>query len=138
MPNKTYNRLSDCNFFVPGDAIEVWYAKPKFFAAMHFSEGTTIYNPQRPELTHIYLGSIGGLAADKNPKMPISRMAIIVSLFGFLQAERWSPNIEANELIQKEGCSHTSMSVGDMIRFTGAPKEDYVAKMAGWLCFPQD
>lgn len=37
-------------------------------------------------------------------------------VFTWLQAENWSPNGEARELIQQLGLSHTSMSVGDIIQ----------------------
>ena len=33
-----------------------------------------------------------------------------------MQAERWSPNGEARPLLERLGLSHTSMSVGDVIR----------------------
>jgi hypothetical protein len=37
--------------------------------------------------------------------------------FGVMQAERWSPNGEARELLDRIGTvHHTSMSVGDMIQ----------------------
>ena len=39
-------------------------------------------------------------------------------IFMFMQADRWSPNGEARELIQRLGLRHTSMSVGDLVEDT--------------------
>lgn len=41
------------------------------------------------------------------------------NLFAYYQAEEWSPNGEAKELIIALGLNHTSMSVGDIIEYSG-------------------
>ena len=44
-----------------------------------------------------------------------SRDKALERVFCSMQAERWSPNGEARELIRSKGLEHTSMSVGDII-----------------------
>jgi hypothetical protein len=40
-------------------------------------------------------------------------------VYARMQAEHWSPNGEARELIRSKGLRHTSMSVGDVILDVG-------------------
>ena len=37
-------------------------------------------------------------------------------IYSEMQGEKWSPNGEARPLIQKLGLSHTSMSIGDLVK----------------------
>lgn len=114
--------LNDCSLFREGDEVEVWYCKTEFFGL--FSLGNTEdFNHRELPKTHVLLGT---LAFDKNS----TKEKMLERLFRDLQGEHWSPNGEANELIMKLGLYHTSMSVGDVVRFkTG---EVYFCKPLGW------
>ncbi len=78
---------------------QIWYMRPAFF-----SDG--ILEIKRPDpanllATHIHLKDIEAHGLDE--------------AFSMMQAERWSPNGEARELIKSKGLQHTSMSIGDVI-----------------------
>lgn len=50
-------------------------------------------------------------------------------IFDALQSFNWSPNGEAYEFIVSKNLSHTSMSVGDIIRIDGTY---YLCESIGW------
>lgn len=58
-----------------------------------------------PGITHALIGAIEG--TDKE------------SIYWAMQGEEWSPDGEANDLIEASGTQHTSMSVGDVILIEG-------------------
>lgn len=84
----------------------VWYMKPE-----HFREGICgLFShpvgggepkPLKLHETHVHLRNVQ--AADLN------------EVYALQQAEVWSPNGEARDLIAAKGLQHTSMSVGDVI-----------------------
>jgi len=43
----------------------------------------------------------------------------INKIFSNFQGDSWSPNGEARNLIKSKGLSHTSMSVGDVVKVSG-------------------
>ena len=55
--------------------------------------------------THSKIGSINTVDLSK--------------IYGLMQGENWSPNGEANDLIDNSEVGHTSMSVGDIIKMNG-------------------
>ena len=48
-----------------------------------------------------------------------------------MQADIWSPNGEANDLIQSKGLQHTSMSIGDVLVEDDAV---YLVTATGFKC----
>lgn len=85
---------------------EVWYMKPNWF-----SQGISGKPPDASQLgeTHIHLCNLyleGGSSQ-------------LERVFHDMQAEQWSPNGEACDLIESKGLAHTSMSVGDIVRVDG-------------------
>lgn len=117
-----FSNINDSKFFPQGDEIEVWYSRPERFADFTFGTPDD-FNPKNLSKTHICLGT---LADDKNS----GKTEVIERLFRDLQGERWSMNGEASELIRELGLAHTSMSVGDVIRFKSG--EVYLCKDVGW------
>jgi hypothetical protein len=114
--------LNSCPLFPEGDDVEVWYSKTEYFGPFNLGEYAE-FDPQDLSKTHILLGTTDRPKDEKN-RESLSR------LFIDLQGENWSPNGEANFLIRRLGLSHTSMSVGDVIRFkTG---EVYFCKPISW------
>jgi hypothetical protein len=77
---------------------QVYYAKnPTFMVA----EDDPMPTPESLMQTHALVRSIDASSPE--------------AAFHAMQAERWSPNGEANALILRLGLSHTSMSVGDIL-----------------------
>jgi len=88
----------------------------------------------RPEFTrdgfmgHDWLAKHGQLpdpaALDKtHTLLTVIEAASLDCVFYDMQAEQWSPNGEARDLIRAKGLTHTSMSVGDVIAYTDAEGE---------------
>jgi hypothetical protein len=88
-------------------AFQVWYMRPEFFR--NGILGSRKPDPAKLEVTHVHLMDVevepGFVDADQALK----------HIFGLMQAEDWSPNGEARDLIRSKGLQHTSMSVGDVI-----------------------
>jgi hypothetical protein len=96
---------------MPGDS-EIWYRKhdlPGEFTVAGI-------DPENLERTHRLLGSISCCDLER--------------IFYLMQGEIWSPKGEARELIQSKGLHHTSMSVGDVVRF--ADGSVFACDMQGW------
>jgi len=76
----------------------VWYMRPEWFR-----QGIGYAKPDSKNLavTHIHLRDV---VADN-----------VEAVWVMQQAERWSPNGEARDLIRSKGLQHTSMSVGDVV-----------------------
>lgn len=115
-----YTSLNDAAFkteiLAPGD-LTVWYARG-IYDAFSIKPIVTI---DTIEKTHIKLGEIAG---SENPE----------EVFVALQAETWSPNGEARELIQGLGLDHTSMSVGDIIQTSSGRL--YMVDFVGFKLLP--
>lgn len=128
-----YGILADCPLFTKGVNIDIWYAKPEFFSAASMGN-IRDFDTANLNKTHTFLGIIGGIAKELDNPEPMD------SLFRLLQAENWSPNGEARDIIKRTGASHTSMSVGDMIRIFNAtsivrPFVYFVCMNRGWKKF---
>lgn len=91
----------------------VHYMKPEAFSRFIFGTET----PTVVELpaTHVHLmdWTVTWRPADWTPER--GNGVALGLVFHHFQAERWSPNGEACELIEAKGLAHTSMSVGDVI-----------------------
>lgn len=77
---------------------DAWYMRPEWF--IYGSQGK-MPNPAKLEGTHVKIKTLEA----ENPERA----------FVAMQAERWSPNGEAREIIRSAGLAHTSMSVGDVL-----------------------
>lgn len=126
-----YTKLSDCKHFEDGDAFEIWYMSPEFFSDF-ITGDTSKLDRANLEKTHILLGQAKNAlilmvtkeAYDADPEL--AQTIALDHIYRNLQGENWSPNGEANTLIESKGLRHTSMSVGDIVRF----KDGSV-----WTCF---
>jgi hypothetical protein len=58
-------------------------------------------DPDKLSATHVLIGTI----AETNPE----------KVFSLMQAEAWSPQNEAEEMVNKLGAGHTNMDTGDII-----------------------
>lgn len=119
---KTFKTLNDCIFF-PEGTIEIWYMRPDYFSK-GIMGNTENFDPKKPEKTHILLGSTKAVRSGNRQ--------IAEDFYILLQGERWSPQGEAWELIRSKGLRHTSMSVGDFIRFTEPAPEIFMVGLVGW------
>jgi len=78
---------------------QIWYMRPEWFPDGTFGR---LPDPQNLAKTHVHL-------LEWETEKGIS------DVWYAMQAENWSPNGEARELIESRGLAHTSMSVGDVI-----------------------
>jgi len=80
---------------------QIWYMRPEFF-----QDGIVGMLPDLDDLptTHIHLKDLD-----------LEDGAQLERVYNHMQAEVWSPNGEARELIASKGLMHTSMAVGDVI-----------------------
>ena len=76
---------------------QVWYMKPSFFRGIVGNSP----DPNDLSATHVHLKDIEAGSRDD----ALDRM----------QADIWSPNGEAHDLIQSKGLQHTSMTIGDLL-----------------------
>jgi len=95
-----YNSLND--FFESGNT-EIWYAKTSAWFLWETKKLSLPKTEKELKETHILLGNIDLI----NPH----------EIFHKFQGEYWSSNGEARDLIIARGLNHTSMSVGDIIKF---------------------
>ena len=96
---------------------DVWYMKSE--QMRDFGMGVDFLQEHYPEKverifldlnkTHIYLKSHKMSWIDSTLEDDLE------AIFFTMQAENWSPNGEACELIREKGLTHTSMSVGDIV-----------------------
>ena len=87
-------------------SFDIFYMRPDFFrdgimGPKWCRDCGKLPKPTALAETHVYLKQI---EADS-----------LEDVFEKMQGDNWSPNGEANELIQSKGLRHTSMSVGDII-----------------------
>jgi hypothetical protein len=102
---------------------EVWYMKPESFRDMIM--GSKFVEEHAPEVfskmtwdlskTHTFLKEIDASGPEE--------------AFHKMQAENWSPNGEARELILSLGLGHTSMTSGDILR---SPNHTLFAEWIGF------
>jgi len=120
-----YKTLADCSLFAPGTFIEIWYARK--FATMEFDRND-------PRKTHELVGTIQGYYDKERQEAP--QEELLAHLFSDMQGEIWSPNGEARELIFAAGTDHTSMSIGDIVRFIHPTHDEWQMVLpVGWKRF---
>lgn len=107
--------------FVGNGPTAIWYMKQSFFRDGIMGVDWCIKQnklPSRVNLsaTHVKLGYV-----------PMTDPELI---YMALQAENWSPNGEAREFISASGASHTSLSVGDVLRL---PDRTVMVDNAGFV-----
>ena len=85
--------------------LAIWYMKPEWFR-----EGICYAKPDPANLdaTHVFLTTF-----EAQEGQPVDHA--LEDVFLHFQAEVWSPNGEARELIRRLKIQHTSMSVGDVV-----------------------
>jgi hypothetical protein len=76
---------------------QIWYMKPSFIRGVVGSSP----DPDHLSATHVHLKDIE--ANDQE------------DAFSRMRAENWSPNGEANDLLQSKGLQHTTMTIGDVL-----------------------
>jgi hypothetical protein len=76
---------------------QVWYMKPSFFRGIVGDWP----DPHNLSATHIHLMDIEAETRE--------------DAYSRMQADIWSPNGEANDLIQSKGLQRTSMTIGDVL-----------------------
>lgn len=109
MPRPTCRQFKSFNpDAFPGGHTEIWYWKQEFgrealWGAKLLGKSGKMPTAATIRETHIKLGTVAECHA-------------LEHIFHMLQAEEWSPNGEAWDLIEASGAGHTSMSVGDVIR----------------------
>ncbi len=119
-----YKTLNDCPLFPVGEDVEIWYARLYSFLIMVISKDN-VFNPDKIGDTHDLLGTLKSLSGIES-----GGADELATLYRNLQGEIWSPKGEASDLIRSKGLSHTSMSVGDIIRFKNGTM--YMVSPIGW------
>lgn len=91
-------------------ATQIWYQKPATFHYLIMGwdfasqeKPSMLPKPDRLADTHVLLG----LVNESNPH----------KIYSMMQGEDWSPLGESRNMIRGLGLQHTSMSVGDVIKF---------------------
>lgn len=106
MEAMSLNTLQDAgDAYAPGEA-QVWYWKESIGHEMMkgykaLQRENKLPNLQNLEATHVLIGTL----AETDPE----------KVWSLMQAENWSPQGQANEIIKKSRTGHTSMAVGDII-----------------------
>ncbi len=106
-------KVRNTNREITLEKFEIWYMKPSFFrdgimGMKWLIKQNLIPVESRLDQTHTKVCDVS---------IPDGSME---EAFASQQAERWSPNGEARELIESLGLRHTSMSVGDVLVRTAA------------------
>jgi len=92
----------------------IWFSKTPSFKAVPFDVDLTRLNK-----THVLVGTIKSKDLDE--------------VWGMMQGDFWSPEGQANTMINKLGLRHTSMSVGDIIAIDDQMGDTHMVTGAGFL-----
>jgi hypothetical protein len=92
----------------------IWYAKNPSFRA-----SSTDVDLTRLSKTHVLVGTIKSKNKDE--------------VWGMMQGDFWSPEGQANTMINNLGLRHTSMSVGDIIAIDDQMDDTYLVSGAGFI-----
>lgn len=129
-----YTKLTDCKLFREGDSFEIWYMRPEHFSDFIMGNGSAL-DTDNLEKTHICLGQASTAEVFIAPKAEYNwaeaKKVVLNHLYHILQGEMWSPHGEANTFIDDKGLCHTSMSVGDMVRFKDGSV--WMCRDVGWF-----
>lgn len=90
--------------------LHVFYAKPEFATQVRVYDAAVV--PAKLAETHAKVGEY--IVPDSEFDLT-SLKDCCERAYSKFQAENWSPNGEARELIRAKGLQHTSMSVGDAL-----------------------
>lgn len=96
------------------EAITIYYSKPENTREAWL--GTLAIDAKNVDATHTKVGEF--FVTDED-LMDLNTQQMLGKAWTQFQAENWSPNGEARELIRELGLAHTSMSVGDVLVFEG-------------------
>lgn len=106
MEAMSFSTLHDAgNNYSPGKT-QIWYWKENLGHQMmqgfeSLKKENKLPNPNNLEATHVLVGSV----AETDPN----------KIFSMMQAEIWSPQNQAEDMIKKLGAGHISMDIGDII-----------------------
>jgi len=110
--NGDYETWDDVADFLQDDdylagPVEIWYAKAGYSrdSMMGYdwlAERDMLPNPRMLKKTHALLGTTNVTKMNK--------------IYSMMQGHRWSPGGQARNLIRQNKLSHTSMSIGDVIK----------------------
>lgn len=106
----------------------IYYFKPEFSRVALFGVDFMKEVGQMPtvatlETTHVELTTVSIQCGQNDGALDM--------LFRQFQAENWSPNGEARPLIEQKGLWHTSMCVGDVIKFDDG--SHFICDSFGWV-----
>ncbi len=98
---KNTSTLNEDKTFWPFETgkTEIWYMKKEWFRA---GSGGDLPDKKNLKKTHILLGKVNYTRPEE--------------VYAHMQGHVWSPNGEARDLIRSKNLSHTSMSVGDVLK----------------------
>jgi hypothetical protein len=102
----SFNSLQDAgDNYSPGNT-QIWYWKEEFSHEMKLGFKSLQSAGKLPDLknlsrTHVLIGTL----AETDPE----------KIWNMMQAENWSPQNQAEAMIDRLGVDHTSMDVGDII-----------------------
>ena len=97
---------------------QVWYMKPSFFRGMVGDWP----DPHNLSDTHVHLKDIEAESRE--------------DAWSRMQADIWSRNDEAHDLIRSKGLQHTSMSIGDVL--VEENEAVYLVTATGFKWLPKD
>lgn len=101
-------------------SVEVWYDKNPSFRS-----DDKLLSVNKLSDTHVRLQNYVNITVPSH----YSDIDICEEIFYNMQGENWSPNGEANGLIESLGLGHTSMSIGDVTVIDGI---GYMCDSIGW------
>ena len=122
--NTYLGTLNDCLAVPAGDEVEIWYMRPEPRGSLLLSMfDKKPFDPTTLTTTHALVG--------KTSVQPShSKQDTLEYVYENLQAFAWSPNGEASYLIENLGLKHTSMNVGDVVKFKSG--DIFVCMPVGW------
>lgn len=122
MTTSMYKSLNDCSLCPAGDSVQIWYQKREMLESSMFTRYKNV-DPTCLEKTHVLLGTMD--IPDENEQYILDR------IYDTMQGEIWSPCGQALSLISHLGLMHTSMTVGDVVRF--ASGNCWICMPVGWM-----
>lgn len=106
MESASYTSLNDAGPAYSQGNTQIWYWKQDLGHEMmkgyeNLKKSNTLPDLNNLEATHVHIGSV----AETDPE----------KIFSLMQAEAWSPQDQARNMIEIAGVGHTSMTTGDII-----------------------
>ena len=122
MTKSMYDSLNDCSLCPAGDSVQIWYQKREMLESSMFTRYKHI-DPSCLEKTHVLLGTMDIPYNDEQE--------MLNRIYDTMQGEIWSPYGQALSLITRLGLMHTSMTVGDVVRFRSG--NCWICMPVGWM-----